>query len=259
MTEPPHSDGARRREPIFFAPSVVVALVAALLAIHAILTQLGEATQADVMRELAFAPGRLTYAIWPHWFDGEPLEGGAKIWTLVTYALLHGSWGHVVFNSIWLIVFGPPVARRFGSGRFLAFLALTAAAGALAHWASDPMDFSPLIGASAADSGLMGAAARFVFQPGAPLGGAWRRSPPTVAGEDAALAPPLRELLRQRRAVLFIAIWMAVNFVFGAGAPALGASETPVAWIAHMGGFVAGLLAFPLFDRRRAQGAAAPA
>jgi len=42
---------------------------------------------------------------------------------------------------------------------------------------------------------------------------------------------------------------MALNFVFGVSAQAIGASPAPVAWIAHVGGFVAGLLAFPLFDR----------
>ena len=42
---------------------------------------------------------------------------------------------------------------------------------------------------------------------------------------------------------------MATNFMFGAGAHTLGASDAPVAWVAHVGGFVAGLLAFPLFDR----------
>jgi membrane associated rhomboid family serine protease len=47
---------------------------------------------------------------------------------------------------------------------------------------------------------------------------------------------------------------MATNFVFGAGAQALGASDAPVAWVAHVGGFVAGLLAFPLFDRARRRG-----
>ena len=49
-------------------------------------------------------------------------------------------------------------------------MAVTAVASALAHWALSPMDFSPLIGASGSDSGLMGAATRFMFQPGAPLG-----------------------------------------------------------------------------------------
>jgi membrane associated rhomboid family serine protease len=268
MTEPPFSDGARRREPIFFAPFVVVALVAALLAVHAVLTLSSAATQDAAMRELAFMPARLTVWIWPDRLseltsrantDPSALEqvralrhfnapeGG--VWTLLTYALLHGSWGHVILNSIWLIAFGPPVARRFGSGRFLAFFALTAVAGALAHWASGPMDLSPLIGASAADSGLMAAAARFVFQPGAPLGDPRDFSGLAIEASDERPAPSLRELLRERRAVIFIVIWMVLNLVFGAGAQALGASQAPVAWIAHVGGFVVGLLAFPLFDR----------
>jgi membrane associated rhomboid family serine protease len=272
MTDAPNSDGARPREPIFFAPFVVVALIAALLGIHAVLTQLSAATQDAVVRELAFLPGRLTLSIWPDRLgellsrvNTDPsaleqaailrhykvLQGGAKVWTLFTYALLHGSWTHVIVNSIWLIAFGPPIARRFGSGRFLAFFALTAAAGALAHWAVDSMDFSPLIGASAADSGLMAAAARFIFQPGAPLGGPRNFSRIAIEAGDETPAPSLRELLSQRRAVIFIVIWMVTNFVFGAGAQALGASEAPVAWVAHVGGFVAGLLAFPLFDRRR--------
>jgi len=275
MTDSPISDGKREREPIFFVPFVVVALVAALLGIHAVLTQMGAATQDAVVRELAFLPGRLTLAIWPDRLGAllsrvntdpsaleqaamlrhyKALEGGAKIWTLFTYALLHGSWTHVVVNSIWLIAFGPPVARRFGSGRFLAFFAVTAVAGALAHWAADPMDFSPLIGASAADSGLMAAAARFIFQPGAPLGGRQGFSRSAIEAGDESPAPSPRELLSQRRAVIFIVIWMATNFVFGVGAQALGASEAPVAWIAHVGGFVAGLLAFPLFDRPRRSG-----
>ncbi len=270
MTDSPIYDGARPREPIFFVPVVVVALVAALLAIHAVLTQMGAATEDGAVRELAFLPGRLTLSIWPDRLgellarvNTDPsalqqaamlrhykaLEGGAKLWTLFSYALLHASWTHVAVNSIWLIAFGPPVARRFGSLRFLAFFAVTAAAGALAHWASHPMDFSPLIGASAADSGLMAAAARFIFQPGAPLGDPRDFSGLVIEAGDERPAPSLRELLRERRAVIFIAIWMVLNLVFGAGAQALGASQAPVAWIAHVGGFVVGLLAFPLFDR----------
>ena len=100
----------------------------------------------------------------------------------------------------------------------------------------------------------MAAATRFIFEPGGPLG-----SPQGVslsAGEADPLrpAPPLARLLRQRRPLGFIAIWMATNVVFGAGAQALGASEAPIAWIAHIGGFVAGLIVFPLFDRAPAQG-----
>ena len=270
MTESLISGGAPRREPMFFVPFVVTALVVTLLAIHAVVSQIGVASQNAVVRDLAFIPGRLTLAIWPDRLvdllarvNADPIAleqaealryfhvplGG--VWTLLTYALLHGSWAHVAINSVWLVAFGPPVARRFGSLRFLLFFAMTAIAGGLAHWAANPMDASPLIGASAAVSGLMAAAARFIFQPGAALSGRRDVSRLVVEADDERRTPSLLQLLGQRRALVFIAIWMATNFIFGAGAQALGASDAPVAWIAHVGGFLAGLLAFPLFDRSR--------
>ena len=182
---------ARRREPMFNAPVVVLGLIAVLIAIYAAFNWAPDAVQDRVIRDYAFIPGRLTIAIWPDRLVDllnrantdlsalqqarqiralHVLSGGAKPWTLLTYAFLHGSWTHVLLNTIWLVAFGPPIARRFGSARFLIFMAVTAVASSLAHWALSPMDFSPLIGASGSDSGLMGAATRFMFQPGAPLG-----------------------------------------------------------------------------------------
>jgi membrane associated rhomboid family serine protease len=270
MTEFASTGAPRAREPMFSIPAVVVVLVGVLLAVHAGLTYFGARAQDAAYRNWAFLPGRLTIAIWPgklsdilaHINDSEAaleqallirhfdvLGGGAKVWTLFTYALLHGSWAHVGVNCIWLVAFGPPIARRFGALRFLLFFAATAVAGALAHWAVSPMDFGPLIGASAADSGLMAAAARFIFQPGAALGGPGGYSAALSGAETDAPAASLTELLSQPRALIFIGIWMASNFVFGAGAQTLGASEAPIAWVAHVGGFVAGLLLFSLFDR----------
>jgi membrane associated rhomboid family serine protease len=273
-----NSSGARRaREPIFFIPGAVLLVVCVLLGIHAGLTILGAGIEDAAIRELGFMPGRLTIALWPERLAAlvsrashDPvaleqtilirhfgvLDGGAKIWTLASYALLHGSWSHVIVNCIWLLAFGPPTARRIGPSRFLLFMVVTAVAGALAQWAFSPMDFTPLIGASAADSGLMAAAARFMFQPGAPLGitrefGAGRLRAPSQAPAES-----LREVLSGRRVLIFIAIWMATNFLFGAGAQKLGASEAPVAWFAHIGGFIAGLLLFPLFDPPRAPASA---
>ena len=66
-------------------------------------------------------------------------------------------------------------------------------------------------------------------------------------------APPLRQLLRERRVVIFLVIWLATNFIFGAGAQTFGLSEAPVAWLAHLGGFALGFFLFPLFDRRPAR------
>jgi membrane associated rhomboid family serine protease len=277
MSDFPPADGleAPRREPIFAVPSVVVALIGALIGAYAVFDFLAPATQDAALGLFAFLPGRLTLAIWPERLSdliaraaGDPnalaeatllrhyhlAPGAARPWTLLTYAFMHGSWTHVLINSVWLVAFGPPVARRFGAPRFLAFFALTAVAGALTHWAFYQMDFAPLIGASATDSGLMAAATRFIFEPGGPLGSSQGYSLSAGEADPLRPAPPLAQLLRQRRPLGFIAIWMATNVIFGAGAQALGASDAPIAWIAHVGGFVAGLLAFPLFDRASTQG-----
>jgi membrane associated rhomboid family serine protease len=258
-----------RREPMFNAPAVVVVLTVVLLAIHAALNWAPDSVQDRVVRDFAFIPGRLTIAVWPQRLtdlldraNSDPtaleqaremrelrvLSGGAKPWTLLTYAFLHGSWTHVVLNSIWLIAFGPPIARRFGSPRFLLFMAVTAIASAAAHWANAPMDFSPLIGASGADSGLMGAATRFMFQPGAPLGSSRAISRFEIESIPAA---SLRGVFVNRRALIFLGVWLMTNFIFGAGAQTFGFSDMPVAWVAHLGGFFAGLVLFPLFDRPR--------
>jgi membrane associated rhomboid family serine protease len=276
MSDSPPADGteAPRREPIFAVPSVVVALIAALVAAYAVFDFLAPATQDAALGLFAFQPGRLTLAFWPERISeliahagSDPnalaiarllrdrhLVPSAQPWTLLTYAFMHGSWTHVLLNSVWLVAFGPPVAHRFGAPRFLAFFALTAIAGALSHWAFYQMDFAPLIGASAADSGLMAAATRFIFEPGGPLGSPQGFSLSAGEADPLQPAPPLARLLRQRRPLGFIAIWMATNVVFGAGAQVLGASESPIAWIAHIGGFVVGLVAFPLFDRAPPQG-----
>ena len=261
----------KAREPIFDAPPVVVGLVALLFAVHIGVTLASEPVQDWIFSHFAFIPARLTLAVWPERINDllaranvsaearqqaallrsafPLLQDGPKLWTLLTYAFLHGSWVHVGLNAVWIVAFGPPVARRLGSARFIALFAATAAAGALAHWAFNTTDMAPLIGASAADSGLMAAAARFIFEPGGPLGGSNGYSRASPVADYRAPASPLRRLLRERNVVIFLIIWLVTNFVFGAGARDFGLSDAPVAWLAHLGGFAVGFLLFPLFDR----------
>ncbi len=259
------SSGSRPREPIFFMPASVLALVAILLAVHAALSWSSIETQEAIYLDWGFIPGRFTVSLWPDrlaallasanvdahaldvarmWRATTASHPGLKPWTFLSYAFLHGSWTHVALNCVWIIAFGPPLARRFGAARFFLFFLATAACGAALHWLVDMMDFTPLIGASAAASGFMAGAARFMFQPGAPLGPSLRD-----AGRGRSLkAARLAEVLTDRRALIFIGVWLATNILFGAGARVLGASDAPVAWIAHIGGFVGGLALFPLFD-----------
>lgn len=254
--------------PAFNAPTVVVALVGALLAIQCLREVVAVSTDLGLIRSFAFVPARFALEYAPEALaerlrelarEGEDglamataarfllADGDLKPWTALTYALLHGGWTHVLVNSVWLLAFGSAVARRFGAARFLGFAAATAAGGAMAHLIANFADVAPMIGASAVASGAMGAAARFAFQPGAPLGERiafdaepWAYRLPAASW---------REALGNRRAALFLGAWFVMNLLFGLAAFPLGLSDGPVAWEAHIGGLVAGFLLFPLFDR----------
>lgn len=235
--------GALRREPIFNVPTVVVATLAGLVFIH-------------LVREWVLTPEQDTQLLlWsafiPARYDATATAGagavaglGPRIWTFFSYALLHGSWVHLGLNGIWLLAFGTPIARRFGVVRYLLFFALTAAAGAAAHLATYTNAYVPVIGASASISGFMAAAIRFVFQRSGPLGSIGRNDPESYRVP----ALPLIAVLRDPRVLVFLAVWFGLNILFGVGSLSLDGSDQQIAWQAHIGGFLAGLLAFPLFD-----------
>ncbi|HZD90326.1 MAG TPA: rhomboid family intramembrane serine protease [Pseudolabrys sp.] len=235
-----------KREPAFNVPSVIIGLLAILAAIHFVRTALLTPGQNEMMLALmAFDPIRYEASLLP----GGVLPGGlpAEIWTFFTYSLIHASWIHYSVNAIWLLPFGSAVARRFGPWRFMAFFVVTAVAGALAHLMAYAGQNAPVVGASAAISGTMAGAMRFAFQPGGPLH--FLRT-----GEDADYnvpALPLTGVLRDPRVLLFLAVWFGINLVFGTTSLSMGTGLEPgqtIAWQAHIGGFVAGLLLFTWFD-----------
>lgn len=227
-----------RREPILNVPGVLAGTLLVLLVVHVVRLFMSEAAEVEFLLLFAFIPARydaniVANAVWPGGL-------GADIWTFVTYALIHADWMHLGFNAIWFLAFGTPVARRFGPSRFLAFCAVTAAAGALAHLVTHFGQLVPMVGASGTISGMMSGAMRFAF--GGPL---------RFGGSDEAYRLPalsLSEALRDTRILAFIAVWFGLNLLFGLGSLPITGSEQTVAWQAHVGGFIAGLLLFSLFD-----------
>jgi membrane associated rhomboid family serine protease len=230
------------REPILNVPAVVVVLLALLGLVHGALAFLLTTEQVNyLLLMFAFIPARYSAAA----LSGVTLPGGsaADLWTFVTYALIHADLSHLIFNAVWFLAFGTPVARRFGTARFLAFLAVTASAGAAVHLATHFGEKQLMVGASAAISGTMAAAMRFAFVRGGPLGLFGNR-------EDAYRVPavPLMAGLRDPRVLAFLLVWFGVNILFGLGSFAMPGAQQVVAWQAHIGGFLVGLLAFAAFD-----------
>lgn len=234
------------REPALNVPAAVLLLAGLFIGIELVRSELlSPAQDWQVILWFSFIPVR--YAV-PAGMAPLPGGTGAEIWTFLTYALLHGGWVHVLVNVVWMLAFGSAVARRFGAVRFLLLSAVAAVGGAGLHLIANPGSVVPVVGASAAISGQMAAATRFVFEPGAPLGG-WRFSDMNSAACYRRPASSLFGVARNRQATSFIAIWFALNLLFGVvNLPFLGNDGAGIAWEAHIGGFLIGLLLFPLFD-----------
>jgi membrane associated rhomboid family serine protease len=229
------------REPVFTLPGALTAYVLLLALIHVVRMLLPYDVDDLVIEMLGFIPKRYDSTLLAIDFPGGT---GAKVWTFVSYSLLHANLSHIGFNVLWLLPFGSALARRFGPVRFFVFMAVTAAAGALAHLVTHEHAVAPMIGASASVSGTMAAAIRFAFVKGSFL--SFSRGDAEAAARVPALS--LLRALRDPRVLGFLGVWFGVNIIFGIGSIAIGADGASVAWQAHIGGFFAGLLLFSLFD-----------
>jgi membrane associated rhomboid family serine protease len=232
--------GGTGRQPIFMLPGIITVLAGTMLVIHlASSLVLGPEGLDQLTIWFGFVPVRL---IMPEAFPGGywPL-----IWTLFTHAFLHANWEHVLINVAWLVIFGTPVARRYAAGPTMAIFLVSAAVGAIAFAATTLPSVQLLVGASGGIAGLTGAATRFIFQPVVV-------APHPETGEPVVLGRHLaswRELFTNSRSRAFALIWILLNAAVPI-LPALTGEAVQVAWQAHLGGFVAGLVMVPFFERR---------
>lgn len=172
----------------------------------------------------------------PHWAAAQGFPAGAY-WSLVTYQFLHGGWLHIIGNMWALWIFGDNVEDAMGHGRFAGFYLLCGVLAALTQVLTQPNSTLPSIGASGAIAGVLGA--YLLLYPTARI----------VVLLPILFFPFFFEL----PAVLYLGFWFLLQLFSGTRALAAPGQVGGIAFWAHVGGFVSGLLLCRVFARRRRQ------
>lgn len=210
----------RAHSPVGRRPVVTWLLAAACAGILVRLAMQPAADAASIVTALAVVPARLLADPW-----------SAQAVTLVSATFLHAGWVHLAGNLLYLLVFGPAVESRLGHRAFLMVYLAAGAVGALTHTLLHPSSAVPLVGASGAIAGVLGA--HLVLEPRTKV---TTIVPAMVVFEIAALP-----------AAFVIALWFLAQLASGLAPVATQAEAASVAWFAHVGGFAAGsLLAAPI-------------
>jgi membrane associated rhomboid family serine protease len=161
---------------------------------------------------------------------GEPIQAFIP---LITAMFLHGGWLHLLGNMLYLWVFGDNIEDRMGRFRFLLFYLTVGVCGNLAHIWFDPTSTVPTIGASGAIAGILGA--YFICFPRARI---------------LTLVPIFIFIsIIEIPAVFYLFLWFGLQLINGF--VAFGMTGNIVAWWAHIGGFVAGVVLVKLFGKRK--------
>jgi membrane associated rhomboid family serine protease len=215
----PIGDDNTRRARIPFVNITLIAINA-----FAFLTELG-----------AHSQGRLESFV-RHWSaipvdytSGSDLGGPVPL-TLLTSMFLHGGWGHLLGNMVYLGIFGDNVESTIGHLKYLFFYLVCGLLGALAHIFTSPHSTVPTLGASAAISGVL--AAYMLYFPGNRV---------LVWFAFRVMAVP---------ALVVIGLWAVLQFLSGAGSLVRTADTGGIAYVAHVGGFLGGLLLAALLRPR---------
>jgi len=200
-------------EPILNLPPIVKALCLANIAVFLFCKTFPNLMTEETLYALAFVPDR---------YFGSQSFGFAGIFSPFTHLFIHGGWLHLTINIGTFMAFGAGLEKKIGGRRLLLLYFATGLCGALVHTLVYPYTDIPLIGASGAISGLFGGILLMMQSEG-------------MMGSG------------KRKLILFIFIWMGISFFFGfLGAPG---TSNPIAWTAHIGGFIGGLLLYKPINR----------
>jgi membrane associated rhomboid family serine protease len=194
-------------------PPVLVWLIGINVAIQAVRELLSDATDGDIIQQFGLVPAAYTSGAGPDLLS--------LLAAPITYQFLHGGWLHLGINMVTLAAFGVPVVRVLGARRFILFYLSAGIVAGFVHVFFFPDSMDPVVGASGAISGVFGGVLILM----------------RYVGSLPSLLP-------------VAGVWIALNVFFGIMGGTPGAGGDPVAWTAHIGGFVYGLAAIRLFMPR---------
>jgi membrane associated rhomboid family serine protease len=215
-------------------PLATWAVIAANLAVFLYQVRLPAEAGGILLEQYGLVPAR--------WFGPGAGEGGwpaaPRAFPFVSSLFLHAGWLHVLSNMWMLYIFGDNVEDRLGRLRFVVFYIVCGIAAGWAHAAVHPQSSVPAVGASGAIAGVMGA--YLMLLPHARV---------------LAVVPILfYPVFLRVPAVVFMLFWFAMQFFSGVLALGGAAGAAGIAWWAHIGGFLAGLLLAALLGRGSRQG-----
>jgi membrane associated rhomboid family serine protease len=175
-------------------------------------------------------PGVITN---PGGFPKEALIQTSGIAGIFTSLFIHIGWVHLIGNMLYLFIFGDNVEDILGHGKYLLFYLASGVFASVAHIVSDPRSLVPTVGASGAVAGVLGA--YFINFPRSRV----------LALIPIGIFLPVVEV----PSILFLFLWFFTNLLSGVASLGVQA-QGGVAWWAHVGGFVVGML-LSILRRRR--------
>jgi membrane associated rhomboid family serine protease len=216
----------RNAVPTRYPPVVTWMLIATNCVVFLLQNSLGPAELEEFLRTFALIPARYLEPL----VYRDAVLTAADFLPFFTMMFLHGGWLHLILNMWTLWLFGPAVEDRLGHGRYLAFYLACGLAASVAHFVFNPTSVVPALGASGAIAGVLGSYMRLF-----PL------------ARVVVLVPVIFvPLFFEVYAFVFVGLWFLLQVLQGTVDLLLSFRGGGVAWWAHIGGFVAGLVLCPL-------------
>jgi membrane associated rhomboid family serine protease len=228
---PLKADLASRTFPISTVSLIAVNLIVYLyqVSLHLGAAGVDPRVSQEFVMEFGLIPCRLAGAC------GSPFEFPPPMLTVFSSMFLHGGIVHIAGNMLYLWIFGNNVEDTLGHGRFVAFYLLAGILAALAQTASHPVSAVPMVGASGAVAGVLGA--YLLLFPRATI--------------LTLLVIGFFIRFVHVPALIVLSFWFVMQFLSGFLARSFGEVSGGVAWFAHIGGFLSGMVLLFLLRPRR--------